>query len=129
MSSRCIADTGGEGEVINYESVARHRNPINVASKQVLVSEAQCKKEKKKRDRKCLMNGRTTMYAHSKLQPTRCVLINGVKPENGMWGDESMPIFLFLSSLLSTFFFSLPDFTFCSTLDGKIFGWNELIIN
>lgn len=47
MSSRCIADTGGEGEVINYESVARHRNPINVASKQVLVSEAQCKKEKK----------------------------------------------------------------------------------
>lgn len=40
-----------QGRVINYESVARHRNPINVASKQVLVSEAQCKK-KKKREKK-----------------------------------------------------------------------------
>lgn len=34
--------------VINYENVARHRNPINVASRKVLVSEAQCKKRKKK---------------------------------------------------------------------------------
>lgn len=133
MSSRCTADT----TVINYESVARHRKPINVgAARLYLHSRARKQRrrsspllEKHLRDGKCIMNGRTMNdnRVSSKLRPTTVVYwltLPGIEPESRTWDQ-------WLCSVSNEHFFHLPTYP-RSLMDARDFAicltWNLLPI-